>query len=338
MKSVFFVFSGVVLLSVVSFLTGPATPWSDWIAGGFSPSSVAQFFQGNPALFGLRLSHVVLAFSVGAALSAAGRTMQMYLQNPLADPHVVGLSAGSTSAILLGLLFLPDVSGRLFFGVVPAVWIFSACGAIVSLIFAYFLFFGVLRHRGAASFALVGLLLNAGFSALLMLVYARLSPSALSQVQTWTLGTIQPHSPAALSFLTFVLLLSSWLLIRLDAALTVMSFGSEFAIAQGVNVVRLRNRLLICLAVVSAASVAAAGAIGFVGLLVPHMTRRLFGAVSFAGERPYLNALLGAALLVLADLASRSLTAPLELPVGVFTALFSTPFLLVLLLRQKAHT
>lgn len=337
MRTVFALFFLVFILSVLSFLTGPATPWSEWMVVRFSTSEIVKFFRENPALLGLRLSHVVLSLTVGAALAAAGRTMQMYLQNPLADPHIVGLSAGSTSAILVGLLLLPALSGRVFFGFVPAVWLYSALGAAVSLFFAYFLFFGVLRHRGATSFALVGLILNAGFSALLMLIYARLSPSELSQVHAWTLGTIQPHSPPALAFLSFVLLLSSLFLIRLDAALTVMSFGSEFAAAQGVNVVRLRNQILICLAVVSAASVAAAGAIGFVGLLVPHLTRRLFGSLSFAGERPYLNALLGAALLVLADVASRSLTAPLELPVGVFTALFSTPFLLILLLRQKAH-
>jgi len=325
----------LLLLCMLSLLSGPATSWSDvwnFIAGD---SLGADFWLNNAGLFELRLVHVTLALCVGFALASGGRAMQLFLQNPLADPHIVGLSAGSTTLVLLCILFLPSFSATYYFDFIPAIWIAAFVGSALALVLVQFVFFGVVRRWGIASLALAGLLINAGCSALMMLIFARLSPAALSQVQVWTLGSIQPHSLSAVTLLAPLMLFSGFMLIRFDTSLRLLSFGSDFAIANGVNVNRMRLVLLLSLMILCATTVCAAGSVGFVGLLIPHLTRRIFFHDRFAGIRPWLNALLGAALLVVADLFSRVLTTPIELPVGVYTALLSTPFLFLVLLRQR---
>ncbi len=336
MRAFIFLCISLLLLCMLSLLSGPATTWSEvWnvIAGD---SSAVEFWFNNSSLFELRLVHVILALCVGFALASGGRAMQLFLQNPLADPHIVGLSAGSTTLVLLCILLWPSFAATYFFDFIPAIWIAAFVGSALALIFVQLVFFGVVRRWGIASLALAGLLINAGCSALMMLIFARLSPAALSQVQAWTLGSIQPHSLSAVALLAPLMLFSGVVLIRFDAPLRMLSFGSEFAIANGVDVKRMRFVLLSSLMILCATTVCAAGSVGFVGLLIPHLSRRIFFHDHFAGIRPWLNALLGATLLVLADLCSRTLTTPIELPVGVYTALLSTPFLFLVLLRQRS--
>ncbi|MEN9529331.1 MAG: hypothetical protein RI932_1204 [Pseudomonadota bacterium] len=330
-----FVFSGLlVVLCGLSLLSGPATTWVDILRILSGDLSLVEYWSQNSSVFELRLVHVVLAAAVGFALSSGGRAMQLYLQNPLADPHVTGLSAGSTSAVLLCFLFLPDFANSYLFDFIPAVWVCAFLGAAVALVALHFLYRTTLRRWGIASLALVGLLINAICAAALMVIFARLSPAALSQVQAWTLGAIQSHSLAAVALLVPLMAMAGLLLIRLDGKLRLLSFGAEFATAERVDVAHVRRVMLFCLMTLSATTVCAAGSVGFVGLLVPHFTRRFFSADACSGVRPWLNAIAGAILVVLADLASRTLTSPLELPVGVYTALIASPFLLLVMFRQ----
>jgi len=321
-------------LCALSLLSGPATPWSDVAQVLMGSVAAEDFWVQNAAVFELRLVHVLLAVAVGFALASGGRAMQLYLQNPLADPHVTGLSAGSTSAVLVSFLFFPEFANSYLFDVVPSVWIPAFLGAVLSLVVLQFLYRTTLRRWGVASLALVGLLVNAVCAAALMVIFARLSPAALSQVQAWTLGAIQGHSLTATALLVPLMVGAGVQLIRLDASLKLLSFGAEFASAERVDVVRVRRILLLSLMFLSASTVCAAGSVGFVGLLVPHFTRRFFGADALAGARPWLNAIAGAVLVVVADFASRTLTSPLELPVGVYTALLASPFLLLVMVRS----
>ncbi|MEY2987594.1 MAG: transporter permease [Pseudomonadota bacterium] len=320
------------ILSVISIFSGPALSLTDALSALLS--GVLPWNLLSPALFELRIVHVLLAASVGFALSVGGRSLQLFLRNPLADPHVVGLSAGSTTAVLLFVLVFPQFAELYFWDVVPSIWLAAFAGATLAVLVFQLVFAGVSRRWGVASIALVGLLINAACAAGLMLIFARMSPSMLSLVQVWTLGAIQPYSVASAGLLLPLLLFSAVSLIRCDASLQVLSFGSEFAAAHGVNSQQLRRSILVALTILCAAAVCAAGSIGFVGLMVPHLTRRLFFSDAYASVRPWLNGILGAIILVFADLLSRISTTPMELPVGVYTALLSTPFLMFVLLRR----
>lgn len=332
--TVVFLIVTLLIICSISVLSGPALPLTDVLGALFS--GVLPWELMSSAIFELRIVHVLLAASVGFALSAGGRALQLFLRNPLADPHVVGLSAGSTTSILLFVLIFPQLAELYFWDLIPSIWLAAFVGAIVAVTVFHLIFSGVSRRWGLASVALVGLLINAACAAGLMLIFARLSPAMLSLVQTWTLGAIQPYSVASASLLLPLLLFSSIWLIRLDAGLRILSFGPEFAAAHGVSGQRLRVSLLFALTVLCASAVCAAGSIGFVGLMVPHLTRRLFFSDSFESVRPWLNAIVGAIILVFADLLSRVSTTPMELPVGVYTALLSTPFLMIVLLRRGA--
>jgi len=321
--------------ALLALMFGPATPLNVWFELLSGKRNWLDFLSDNSSVLKLRLVHVILSITTGMALSAAGRAMQQLMQNPLADPHVVGLSAGSTSAVLLTIVLFPAYSATLLWDVFPALWISAALGSFIALILVQVVFQRVVRRWGVASLALVGLLLNASFSAFLMLIFARLSPDSLAEVQAWTLGSIQPHGLFQVVLIAPVLLLGALAFVVLDKELKLMSFGVEFASSHGVNVRRLRQKSLVILMLVSAAAVCAAGSVGFIGLLIPHLTRRLFFRSAWLWARPWLNVLLGGGFLLIADLCSRTLTSPLELPVGVYTALFSAPFLMAVLLRKE---
>lgn len=337
MKAVFITTLLLLLTAVSSLFLGPATDWLRLFDVFSGQGSFLNYWQENSSVFELRLSHVLLSVGVGFALASGGRAMQLFLQNPLADPHVVGFSAGSTAAVLLAYLFFPSFASHYFWGFLPAVWLAAAGGAFVTVVFVQLFFWSLARRWGMASLALAGLMINAGIAALLMMIFARLSPTALSQVQAWTLGSIQPHNLPAIGVLLPLMLIASIVLIRMDPTLRLLSFGAEFASANGVRLASTRSWLLGSLVVICATTVCAAGSIGFVGLLVPHVSRRLFSADCYAAQRPMLNALLGSLIVVVADVGSRNLTAPLELPVGVYTAVLSLPFLLMIMAQQRPN-
>lgn len=324
------------VLMVVSFLCGPATPLDAWRDILSSDQKILSFVVSEWGVFELRTVHIFLSVSVGIALATAGRTMQHLLQNPLADPHVTGLSAGSTCAVLFTLLFAPSFAQKLVGGWIPSVWLSAFLGSLATLILLKSILFNVVRSWGAPALALVGLFLNASFSALLMVIFARLSPANLSEVQNWTLGAIQPYGLGQASFLVPILLAPSFYLLKRERSLMLVAFGQDFALTNGVSFVALRAQILICLMLISSAAVCAAGSVGFVGLLVPHLTRRWMSQSQAIWHRPLLNALLGACVLLAADLCSRTLTPPMELPVGVYCAVFSIPFLFAVLLMRRA--
>jgi iron complex transport system permease protein len=334
-KSVLFLALLLCLFLLLSFVSGPATPFSAWLNVVTLKGGLSGFISDHSSILELRVVHILLSCAVGFALATAGRTMQQLLQNPLADPHVTGLSAGSTSAVLLTLLFFPLLAQRLLFGWLPVLWVSAFIGAAGALSILNSLLFRLVRVWGAPALALAGLFLNASFSALLMVVFARLSPAGLTEVQSWTLGAIQPYGLNQALFLLPMLFIPSFYLMACERQLLLASFGQDFALTNGVNFIQLRGRILLCLMFLASAAVCAAGSIGFVGLLVPHLTRRWMLRCERPALRPIFNGLAGSFVLLCADLLSRTLTQPAELPVGVYTALLSFPFLVMVLLRHQ---
>ena len=268
----------------------------------------------------LRLPRALVAFSTGGLLALAGALMQVLLRNPLADPYVLGISGGAAVGALLALLF---GAGSLLLGA-SALAGATAAGAIV---------FGLARgmgHWNPVRLLLTGIILAAGWNAVISFVLAVSPVSQLRGMLFWLMGDLsyagRPH--AGLIVLALGLLLS-W---PLGRQLNVLARGETLAGALGVDVSRLHPQLYLLAAVLTATAVTQAGSIGFVGLIVPHLLR----LAGLRDHRLLLPAavLFGGTLLVVADTLARSVLAPQQLPVGVITAALGVPLFLVLLRRE----
>jgi iron complex transport system permease protein len=267
----------------------------------------------------LRLPRAANAFAVGGLLALAGALLQVLLRNPLADPYVLGVSGGAATAVLLGLLV--GVSGA-------GVPVLAFAGALSSLL----LVFGL--SRSGASWTqdrllLTGVVVAAGWGAMVSLLLSIAPSASLPGMLYWLLGDLgdAPHPTAALAVLVLGLSAAGWH----ARALNVLSQGETLAAALGERPARLRVLIYFLASLLTAVAVTSAGSIGFVGLIVPHLTRLLAGA----DHRWMLpNAvLLGGSFLVVADTAARTVVAPLQLPVGVITTLLGVPVFLYLLRR-----
>lgn len=281
--------------------------------------------QGTPLhqtlLLELRLPRVLAAFAVGGLLAIAGALMQLLLRNPLADPYILGLSGGAATGALLAL-----ISGA------GAVWISGSAfmGALVSTL----LVFGLARLSGnwnPLRLLLTGVVLASGWGAVISFILA-VSPSReLPGMLYWLMGDLAYAQGFILPWLTLLLVLL--ILQPLGRSLNVLSRGSQQAASLGMAVPRVEGLIYLLAALMTGVAVTVAGSIGFIGLLVPHALRLLFGY----DQRLLLPAcaLAGGSLLVLADTLARSLLAPQQLPVGVITALIGVPAFLWLLSRRS---
>lgn len=274
----------------------------------------------------LRLPRIILGGLVGAGLAAAGTAFQAILRNPLADPYVIGVSAGAGFGAALGItLGLGDTPIGL--GSIP---LLAFLGAVVTVALVY----ALARIGGQVSMAsllLAGVAIGAFLTAcisLLMVLFRR----NLDEVVFWLMGGLSGRDWRQVSYSAPYILLGLIVLRLAARELNVLALGEEGAAYLGVNVSAVRNLVLIAGALLAAAAVAASGIIGFIGLMIPHMARMLIGGdhrrlVPFA-------ALFGAFFLIAADTLARVALAPLEIPVGVITALCGGPFFLWLLRRK----
>jgi len=284
-------------------------------------------------LLSLRVPRALTAFAVGGALALSGALMQVLLRNPLADPYVLGLSGGSAAGALLAMLAALRLGWP-----VQAV---TAPGALLGAGLAMLLLFGLvrpsLRHLAVSPLLssqrllLTGVMLAAGFGALISLALSIAPDAQLRGMVFWLIGDLD--DARLLPLMAPVLLLAllwSW---RHAPSLNLLARGDAFAQLLGVPVMRLRVMLLCVAAACTAGAVAMAGTIGFVGLVVPHGLRLLVGN----DQRLLLPACVlgGGAMLTLADLLARTVVAPVQLPVGVITALVGVPMFLWLLARSR---
>jgi iron complex transport system permease protein len=272
----------------------------------------------------LRAPRVVLAALVGAVLALAGLTFQSLLRNPLADPFILGVSggaaAGASLASALGLAGLPGVVPLLAFSGATA-----ATGAVL----------GLSRRRGgidASRLILAGLVLNAFCSAIILLALSVTQAGDLQAALRWMMGSLSGATWSDVAIVGAAAAIASLLLAWSGRDMRLLLFGDDDARARGVDPERLKLYGFAIAAVVTGLAVSVSGIIGFVGLLVPHALRMLFGA-DFRVLLP-LSIPAGALLLVLADAMSRGAAAPAELPIGALTALVGVPFFLVLLARS----
>jgi iron complex transport system permease protein len=306
---------GLGLAMVLSLLAGKvAIPMWAWTSGD----------PRWPILLELRLPRTVLAALVGAALGLSGAVMQGYLRNPLADPGLFGVSAGAALGAVISL----------YFGFAASPWLlptFSLTGAALTMLVLALL---VGQSGSIILFTLAGVILSSVAGSLTALAISLApNPFVTSQIVTWLMGALTDRSwddvRLALPLITGGILVLGFTARALDA----LTLGDSTARSMGVDPVRLQALIVVGVALCVGASVATAGIIGFVGLIVPHLVR------PFVGHRPSAvllpSALAGALLLMLADSLVRALPTVSELRLGIAMSLLGGPFFLLLLVRLR---
>jgi iron complex transport system permease protein len=288
----------------------------------FADNVDAQIF------FVARLPRVLGAAIVGSALGLAGVVFQALLRNPLASPDTLGVSAGASLGATLA------IATNLEFSVGPlsAVPLASFLGSLGALAIVYLL--SAVRRRGTNTTVL--LLAGIAISALLLAIvrFVQFLADFTETVQTtrWLMGSLDVASYGPLAAALVPLAAAVAGMVRLPRVLDLVSLGTESAAARGVDIERTERVALVSASLATGAAVSLAGPVSFVGIVVPHLVRLIVGA----DHRLVLPAagLFGAAFLVLCDLVARTAMAPLELPVGVITAVIGGPFFLWLLFRR----
>jgi iron complex transport system permease protein len=294
------------------------------------PGALGEVVNGNigslaATLLELRLSRALVAFVTGAALSLAGVMMQALLRNPLADPYVLGISAGASVGALAALLFM------------SALWVIDGAafaGAVAVSMMLYLFARRDLRggaEGGTSLLLLTGVILSSGCMAMVTLMLSIAPESRLRSMIFWMIGDLAGAPLRAVPWLV----LGAGLLFALRSArsLNVLSLHAEAAATLGIRVGALRKGLFFCSGLLTASAVTSAGSIGFVGLIVPHACRFACGP----DHRLLIPAatLAGGTFLVLADTLARTVLAPQQLPVGVVTALIGAPVFLYQLHRLQ---
>ena len=280
----------------------------------------------------IRLPRVLLALLVGAALALSGCVMQGLFRNPLADPGLVGVSAGASlgavSAIVLGAalpLVIASTAALVPLAAFAGGWI------------AVMLLYAVATRGGRTSVAtmlLAGIALGALAAAVTGLLIYVASDTQLRDITFWSLGSLSGANWAKLAVAAPMILPALILSPLLARGLNALALGEAAALHMGVEVQRIKRLAILAVAAGTGASVAVAGGIGFVGIVVPHLLRLASGP-----DHRWLlpnSALLGAVLLVGADIVARLVVAPAELPIGIVTAMLGAPFFLWILLRNRS--
>ncbi len=322
---------GVVALVVAvmaGLLVGPvriaAADVFGWLVSFGDPPAGMSDLQ-EAILVDLRMPRVIVAGLVGASLAASGAAYQAVFRNPLADPYLLGAAAGAGLGATIAVAYGP--SGAVDLTVPLAAFI----GALAGVGLAYGLGRSSLGGRAATSLILAGVAVASFLTAIQTFLQQQRSET-LRQVYSWILGRLGTAGwdDVRLALPSVVLAVATlWAVRRL---LDVMEVGDLEAQSLGVNVARLRLVVVIAASLATAAAVAVAGLIGFVGIIVPHAVRMIVGG-SYRSVLP-LSVLFGASFMIFVDIVARTLAAPAEIPIGVITALIGAPFFVAVLRRS----
>lgn len=279
-------------------------------------------------VWNIRFPRVVLAGLVGASLAIAGAAFQGLLKNPLADPYTLGVSSGASVGAVL-TIFLHITIPVIGSYTLPFLSILFALITIIAvLIFAK----RIDRSMKVETIILTGVIISSFLSAFISLMIA-LTGDELRQIVSWLMGSVSMRGWEYIQIILPFFLIGSFLLLMNGNELNAMSFGEERAQHLGVNVKRRKMLVLTAGSILTGAAVAVSGTIGFVGLVIPHLTRLLWGP-DHKHLLP-LSMLTGSAFLILADLTARTVISPTELPIGVITSLIGAPVFAAILIRNK---
>lgn len=277
-------------------------------------------------LFSIRAPRIVVAVLMGTALGASGAVLQGILRNPLADPYILGISSGASLAAALGIVMGLTVFGTFTIPILAFIGAIATGGIV-----------GILGWKRGGLWPerllLAGVGLSFLFSALLMLILSVSTTEGLRRATLWIFGDLSMSDwavmPYGLVFVAGGIAVSLWR----AKALNALILGDELAHSLGFTPHKERLLLFVSVGLMTAASVALGGMIGFIGLLVPHIARFFLGSDSRLLVPA--SAVMGGALLCIADLIGRSVLPPMELPAGIITAIIGAPYFLYLLRRKN---
>lgn len=274
-------------------------------------------------VFGLRLPRIALGILVGAALSTAGAGFQALLRNPLADPYVLGVSSGAALGAIISLIVAPLTPGL--------IQVMAFVGAATTIGAVY-----LLGRRGghldSSTLLLAGIITASFLSAVIMFLMTTLSGRDLRGMAFWLMGDLSSAPAVDLRWLYLLLIVGAGSIYTTASDLNLILTGEQEARHLGVNVSRVKIVVYVAASLLTGLAVSLSGAIGYVGLLTPHVMRMLFGT-DYRVLIPT-SALGGAIIIVLADLLARTVVAPTELPVGAMTAIAGAPVFIYLMRRR----
>lgn len=286
----------------------------------------------NTVVMNIRLPRISVAIFVGIALSTAGCILQGVTRNPLAEPGMIGINAGAALAVVILIsLNTDEYYSSLGIGTIILMPLVSIFGAFLAALIIYALAYkkGVSPNR----LILVGIGVNAGINALITLYQLNMSKGDYNQALTWISGSLWGSSWTYFFMLAPIVTILLGVTMYKSKLLDVLDLGPELATGLGVNVQK-ESRIFFGIAVaLSAIATSVAGNIAFLGLLGPHIAKRLVGPVH--RRQIPVAALISASLIVLGDTASRNLFTPLEIPVGITLSIIGVPYFIYLMLKEK---
>lgn len=291
------------------------------------------FFGGTPeerlTVFDFRMVRSILAVLIGMGLAVSGAVFQTISKNELASPSLLGVNAGAALAVMLLIYGSSSATGL-------GIWqqpLAAVVGGALAAALVFFLSHRRGRMTSTYNLVLNGIAVTAGLHALQILLLVSLAPTRFQQVNTWLIGSIFGNSWTHVDILFFIVLAGLLFLLANHETLDLLALREETALGLGLRVNRTRFVLLMAAVVLASSCVAVGGSIGFVGLICPHIARRLVG-VAHCRYLP-VTALLGGILLVAADYTARIIIAPDEMLVGLVVSLIGAPYFLYILLRSK---
>ena len=329
---------GLILLGLTSLLKGPMKTDPAAVLGALANSlTFGHWPTGTEprvaaVVMEIRLPRVLAAMGVGAALATAGACLQGLFRNPLADPGLIGVSSGGAIGSILAissLAWLP-VAGGWFVAIQVPLW--AMAGAMLTT----FIVYRIARIAGKthiSTLLLAGIAVNALAGAIVGAVLYLSDNDALRRFTFWTLGSLHTTTWSTIGMMAPFILVPILILPRYRNALNAFLLGEAEAYHLGFNTQWVKRMVVGLCAIMVGITVAFCGLIGFVGLVVPHVVRMLWGP-DFRRLIPA-SALLGAFLVLAADLVARTVNAPAEIPIGVVTSLLGAPFFLYLIHRRK---
>lgn len=329
---------GLILLLGAYLTNGPVEAGlTEWIGALWHPFGGAVNTP-NPALgtilWEIRMPRALLAILVGTALAAAGSVLQSLFRNPLADPGLIGVSSGGAVGTMMALLSVSSWSSGAQLGFLQ---IYPPLMAMTGSLCTAWLVYRVARISGrthVSTLLLAGIAINAFAGALIGGMLYISDSEIIRQFTFWTLGSLSGASVSSLLLIAPFVVIPLVLLPRERRALNAFLLGEAEAYHLGFDTQRVKVRVLLLCSAMVGATVAFCGLIGFVGLVVPHIARLWVGP-DLRRMFP-LACLLGACLILAADMAARTLNAPSEIPIGILTALLGAPFFLYLVHKRKS--
>lgn len=318
---------------ILSLATLAVTIWLGVSVGSVKVPISTLWDTGTDAIatnivWKIRMPRVILAGLVGASLAIAGAAFQSLLKNPLADPYTLGVSSGASVGAVATLFFGISVP---FLGMFTLP-VFSMVGALVTMLIVISFARLVDRAMKMETIILTGIIFSSFLGSVISLMIA-LTGEELRQIIGWLLGSVSMRGWSYVQMALPFMVIGSLLLWLNRRELNAMLFGEERAQHLGVDVKKRKMMILIGGSMLTGTAVSVSGTIGFVGLVVPHMTRLLFGSDNrHVLPLSFIN---GASLLIICDLVSRTIISPTELPIGVITAFIGAPVFAFIFFRQR---